>query len=302
MKATLNRRMFLSTMAMSLVATGLHKALAATKSRTVKIGHTGITWQNDEIAQAVNDVAVLGFYGFETFGDVLENWESRGGLGRVLEEHHLPLISGYCVVNLTEASQRKDTLQKVTNQAQIIRKYGGKVAVIGPNSVRRESYSFAAYKSNIVSMLNDTAKAVTDIGLTPALHQHTGTCVETRDETYAVLDAVDTKYVKFGPDIGQLTKGGADAVQVVKDYLPLIQHMHLKDYNGVDPNLAGYCPLGQGKVNIPAILDLMEGKKINGMIMLELDNNGNNLTHTPPKQLAAISKKYLETIGVKFRA
>jgi inosose dehydratase len=149
--------------------------------------------------------------------------------------------------------------------------------------------------------LNEAAKAVSDQGITVVLHQHTGTCVESRDETYAVLDAVDTKYVKFGPDIGQLTKGGSDAVQVVKDYLPIVQHMHLKDYNGLDPHLLGYCPLGQGKVNIPAILDIMEGRKIHGMVMGELDNDPKNLSPTPPLDLVKTSKVYLETLGITFR-
>ena len=111
-----------------------------------------------------------------------------------------------------------------------------------------------------------------DVGLTPVLHQHTGTCIETREETYAVMEAVDTRYLKFGPDIGQLQKGGSDPVQVVKDFLPIIHHMHLKDFFGGEPFL-GYSPLGQGKVNIPAILAMMNGKQIDGMVMVELDSS-----------------------------
>jgi len=137
--------------------------------------------------------------------------------------------------------------------------------------------------------------------VTAVLHQHTGTCVESRDETYAVMHSVDTRYVKFGPDIGQLTKGGSDAVQVVKDFLPLIEHMHLKDYNGTDTHLLGYCPLGQGKVDIPAILSQMEGKKLDGMIMGELDNDWGNPSPTPPLELVRASTTYLQTLGVKFR-
>lgn len=84
-------------------------------------------------------------------------------------------------------------------------------------------------------------------GLTPVLHQHTGTCIESRDETYAVLESVDTRHLKFGPDVGQLTKGGQDAVKVVKDFLPIVHHMHLKDYNGKDEHLVGIVPwAGQG--------------------------------------------------------
>jgi inosose dehydratase len=300
-KPFVNRRRFLKLAALGVAATALPPILSAKKKRNIQIGHTGITWPND-VAQAITDTGNLGFYGFETFGDVLTKYESQGGLEPMLEQHHLPLISGYCTVNLTDSEKRKDEMDKAVAWAKLIKKYNGRIFVLGPNQVKRVDYDFAANKVNIVSTLNEAAKAVCDQGLTPVLHQHTGTCVESRDETYAVLDAVDTRYLKFGPDIGQLTKGGSNAVQVVKDYLPLVQHMHLKDYNGVDSHLLGYCPLGEGKVNIPAILDLMAGRKIHGMVMGELDNDAKDPSPTPPVQLVTKSKLYLETLGVTFRS
>jgi inosose dehydratase len=296
----LSRRKWIKLAALGAANVALPGRLSG-KKRTIQVGHTGITWPND-VPQAITDIGNLGFYGFETFGDVLTKWESRGGLASMLAQHHLPLISGYCTLNLTDAGKRKDEMEKAVAWATLIRKYGGRIFVLGPNQVKRADYDFAANKTNIVSTLNEAAKAVSDHGLTVVLHQHTGTCVESRDETYAVLDAVDTNYVKFGPDIGQLTKGGADAVQVVKDYLPIIQHMHLKDYNGVDPHLLGYCPLGQGKVNIPAILGIMEGRKIHGMVMGELDNDPKNQSPTAPVVLVKSSKVYLESLGIAFRA
>ena len=140
---------------------------------------------------------------------------------------------------------------------------------------------------------------LTDMGIVPALHQHTGTCIKSRDEVYAVLDAVDPRYVKFGPDIGQLRKGGVDPVQVVKDYLPLVRHMHLKDYSGGDAYL-GYCPLGQGKVDIPAILDLAAKADLKGMVMVELDPSPN--MPLAPGETAKIAKSYLEKLGCGFRS
>ena len=94
------------------------------------------------------------------------------------------------------------------------------------------AYQFAEHKANIVASLNEMCKALADIGVIGALHQHTGTCVETRDETYATMEAVDTRYVKFGPDVGQLQKGGVDPVKVVKDFLPAVRHVHMKDFDG----------------------------------------------------------------------
>ena len=266
------------------------------------IGYTGITWSNTQVEEAIVAVSKLGFYGFETFGDNLVLWETKGGLAPVLSRNHLPLISAYCTLNLTDQTRRQETIDKAVNWAKLIKKNGGRIFVLGPNPVPRDTYVFADHKANIVATLNEASKAVVDQGITPVLHQHTGTCVETRDETYATLDAIDHTTLKFGPDVGQLTKGGANAVQVVKDYLPLVQHMHLKDYDGKDPKLAYYCPLGQGKVDIPAILNLMAGRKISGMVMVELDDDWKDPASTPPAELAAESQAYLKKIGVKLRS
>jgi inosose dehydratase len=298
----LSRRSFLlRSSLLAAAATTMPGFVFAEKTRNIPIGYTGITWMNSQVEDAIRSVGQLGFYGFETFGDVLDTWEPKGGLEPVLAQSKLPLISGYCTLNLVDPAKRQEQITKAVAWAKLIKKYNGRIFVLGPNQVDRSTYVFADHKADIISTLNEAAKAITDQGITPVLHQHTGTCVETRDETYATLEAVDTRHLNFGPDVGQLTKGGADAVKVVKDFLPLVQHMHLKDFNGEDDHLLGYCPLGKGKVDVPAILDLMTGKKISGMVMVELDNNPKNVSLTPPEQLAAESQSYLKTIGVKFR-
>lgn len=308
----MNRRAFARTLSAAMLAS---QASAAAKS-ALHIGHTGLTWiplggspgvrpainpmvDPQYVEAAIRDIADLGFYGIELFGDQIEAMEARGGVGALLEQHHLPLISAYCNTNLSDPAQRKDSIAKTLAWAALVKKYNGKVIVVGPNGVRRSTYDFNAHKDDIVTTLNELGKAVTDMGLTPVLHQHTGTCVETREETYAVMDAVDTRVMKFGPDIGQLQKGGSDPVQVVKDFLPLVQHMHLKDYSG-GPQYLGYSPLGQGKVDIPAILSMMEARKTAGLIMVELDS-------PPPQPVPAIenakiAKAYLKTQGVSFRS
>jgi len=303
MASMMTRRSFLSNAALASAGAAAYPMFAAkVKKRKVQVGHTGITWRNDQVEAAIASIASLGYWGFETFGDNLIQWDAKGGMLPLLEKNKLPLISGYCTINLTDATKRDDELAKAEKYCDAIKKCNGKIYVVGPNSVRRNTYDFAAAKANIVTTLNELAKRVEGHGLTPVLHQHTGTCIESRDETYAVLEAVDTKHLKFGPDVGQLTKGGQDAVKVVKDFLPIVEHMHLKDYAGTDDHLLGYCPLGQGKVNVPAILDMMEGRKIKGMVMGELDNNwGPNASPTPPEELLKQSRDYLKTIGVQFR-
>src|SRR5690242_7611182 len=308
----ISRRVFSQTLSAGMIAA---RGFAADRL-TLHIGHTGLTWiplgaapggpppinpmvDPQYVEAAIRDIAALGFYGIELFGNQIEAMEAHGGLGRLLEKHNLPLISAYCNANLSDPAQRKDSIAKALEWAKLIKKYNGKVVVVGPNGVRRSTYDFKAHKDDIVTTLNELGKAVTDLGLTAVLHQHTGTCVESRDETYAVMEAVDTRVMKFGPDIGQLQKGGSDPVQVVKDFLPLVQHMHLKDYAG-GPDYLGYCPLGQGKVDIPAILAMMNGRKTAGLVMVELDSPPPQ--PEPPLENAKTAKAYLEKQGVSFRS
>ena len=318
----MNRRTFNQLLAMSLAATAapVPVAWAQSKKRNVVIGHTGITWPgrpgtpggarrgggpppppdpalNETIFK---DVSELGFAGVELFDWQINGLESQGLLSGFVEKYKLPVIASYTSVNLTDPAQRTSTIEAAVGVARIMKKYGGKTIVIGPSGrVGGESYNYNEHKQNIVTTLNELGKAITDIGLIAALHQHTGTAVETRDETYATMEAVDTRVVKFGPDIGQLQKGGVDPVEVVKTFLPVVQHMHFKDWVG-GPSMAGYCPLGLGKVDLVRILDLMEGRKLEGMIMVELDRGG-DMPYTP-RETAQIAHDWLVKNGVPMKA
>ncbi len=115
------------------------------------------------------------------------------------------------------------------------------------------------------------------------------------------MDAVDTKYLKFAPDVGQLQKGGADAAKVVKDFQKITVHMHLKDFAASPPTagMAGYSPLGQGKVDLVGILDTMEASGHPANIMVELDRNAN--APMSARETGDISKAFLVKTGYKFR-
>jgi inosose dehydratase len=296
----ISRRQFTKTLAVGLAAAAVPLA-GAQKPRKLRCGHTGITWGFGaaDAERAIKDVAALGFHGYESFGSVLDAWETKGGLDTLLNAAKLPLRSAYCPVNLTVGAERGAEIEKIVRWGRLIRKCGGSVAVIGPNNVKRAEFTFADHKATIVATLNEIGKALDGIGVIGALHQHTDTCVETRDETYAVMEAVDTRYVKFGPDVGQLQKGGADPVRVVKDFLPAIHHVHMKDFDG-GPHYLGYCPLGQGKVDIAAICDLLEGAGHDIMVMAELDpTKGMPLA---PLDAARVNRDALQKLGYAFKA
>ncbi len=303
MNATLDRRNFAKTIAIGLGAAAAPALLAATP-RKLKIGYTCLIWNAaprtpENLEVALKDVSSLGYHKFETFAEVLESWDLKGELGMLIDRYKVPLTSGYLSTNVTDPAKRKENVEKVIRLAKVIKKHKGSFLVLAANGINRAQYNFQESRKNVVESLNDYAMAANDVGLGTGFHQHTGTAIESKEETYALMETANTKHLKFAPDVGQLQKGGVDALQVVKDFLPILKHMHLKDFAG-GPHFAGYCPLGQGKVDIAGILDTLEKSKSEANVMVELDGSKN--APMTPLETALVTKTYLKTLGYKFRA
>ena len=332
MQNRLSRRNFSKTMALGLGAASLPQ-ISAQKRRKLLIGHTSITWLTfggggsrggaaakaapapvrtpagvaggppvdvDLIETIIRDISGLGFYGVELFGNAAAAMDADGSLARLLHKYHdLPLISIVASPECADPAKLKDSIQIMVEQGKAAKKQGARIVLMNASGRRGQDYNFSEHKANIAKSLNEAGKAMADLGLQAVLHQHTGTMVEKGPEVYGIMDVLDTRVVRAGFDVGQLTKGGADAVQIVKDFLPVIEHLHLKDYSG-GPEYQGYCPLGQGKVNLEAILDLMESKgTLKGMVMVELDSSPG--MPVPAFETARIAKAFLEKQGYTFR-
>ena len=315
MAGFVNRRTFtravltgLGAAAMPPVAAGAATQTAAASqssgAKQLRIGCTSLVWgvfprAPEPLDTAVRDMSELGYTGFETFGQVVEDWDRKGALETLISRHKIPLISAYAPLNVIDPAVRKNEIDTIVRWGKILRKYGATFLVIEAGGAKRAGYDFAAHRSNIVASLNDYGKAMADLGLGSGLHQHTGTAIETRDEVYAVMESVDTRIFKFAPDVGQLQKGGADAAKIVKDFASITVHMHLKDFVS-GPHMGGYSPLGIGMVDLKSILDTMEQANPKANIMHELDPS-QNMPYTP-RQTAEISKWYLQKLGYMLGA
>jgi inosose dehydratase len=298
MNATFTRRDFSKAIALGVGAAAVPALRAA--ERRLKIGYTALTWGASPgrpglapMEQALKDMSGLGFWAFETFSKVLEELDTKGELRGLIDKYKVPLNAGYFTINVIDPVLQKANVADVIRQGKVVKKYGGTFLVLQVNSLKREDYDFKAHRADIISNLNDCSLALNDIGIGSGLHQHTGTAVETRDEVYAVMEAVNTRYMKFAPDIGQLQRGGSYPVKVVKDFLSITEHMHVKDWDGVR-----YCPLGQGKVDIAAIMDMVEASGKKPDLNVELDSS----KPQTPLEAAQTTKAYLQKIGYKFAA
>ena len=119
-------------------------------------------------------------------------------------------------------------------------------------------------------------------GVLASLHPHVGTMVETGEETERVLAGSG---IGLCVDTGHLVVGGADPVALTARHPERVVHVHLKD---VDAALAQqvvggglafgeavrkgiFRPLGQGDVDIAAMVRTLEAAGYRGWYVLEQD-------------------------------
>lgn len=272
-----------------------------------RVGHTGITWlPYFEPEQALAEVAALGYQGFETFGIAVEEYaRHRGGFGRLLDQHGIPLVAAYLFTPLIDPVTAQADIEKNVYWAKLVKDLGGEVVVIGATDQPGKRFAPAEY-GGMVRTLNEIGKRCLDLGVRACFHPHTGTPVETREQIDMVIGQVDPRYVFFAPDTGQIQKGGSDPIEVINAYLPQVEHVHLKDFSGVPveydadgqeidrTGYVNYVPLGEGVVDLPGIVAVLDRAGYDGWLNVELD--GTEQAPRPALEAAAISKRYLEKL------
>jgi inosose dehydratase len=142
-------------------------------------------------------------------------------------------------------------------------------------------------------------------GVTATLHPHVGTMVETPEDVERVLAG---SRIGLCLDTGHLLIGGADPVALAAEHAGRIRHTHLKDADATwarrvqhgevtytDAVREGmYRPLGQGDVDIAAIVGSLEGAGYDGWYVLEQDtilagppDRDSNADHGPTADVRA---------------
>ena len=148
----------------------------------------------------------------------------------------------------------------------------------------------AAQWHTLLANLDRLAERAAAAGIAATLHPHVGTLVETRSDVYRVLDG---STIPLCLDTGHLLIGGTDPVALAREAAARVAHVHLKD---VDAGWAArvqageiaysaavregiYRPLGDGDIDIAAIVAALSTVDYSGWYVLEQDTV---LTAEPP--------------------
>lgn len=157
--------------------------------------------------------------------------------------------------------------------------------------------------------LAEAAQIITAEGGVAALHPHIGTWVETADDARFILDSIDEKILKFGPDAGHFAWTGIDPARIIAEYQTRLAGIHIKDYHldlavksraeDIDYRTtvrAGiWTEPGTGDADIPGIL-AAAGDDFKGWVVIEVDRG---TTETPEESVDLCGHWFATNFGLE---
>ena len=143
--------------------------------------------------------------------------------------------------------------------------------------------------SAVVACLEPVIDYAAEKGVVLSIENH-GEFGRTYELHSAVFDAVKSPWVGMTLHTGGIDRMTEDYLAMVRKFAPRITHMHLNDSMVTPDGRFGQCALGEGSLDIPAILSILEEYGYNGYYNLEFGDENSDL-------LIRKSLAYLEKLG-----
>lgn len=243
----------------------------------------------DEMAAAGYEGTELGPPGF--LPDGVED------IRRELARRGLLAIAGYVPVDMRSPQGVERALAAVRATAEKLARLGAdrimvadegddlRVAIAGrPAETARRGLTEEQWRC-FAEGLHRAAAACAALGIELCVHPHGGSYVENEGEIDKLLSMTDPELVKLCLDTGHIAFGGADPVAVTERWAKRIGLVHLKDID-LERLLAGlaagqsygelakhhcFVALGDGSLDLAAIMAALQGAGYNGWLVVEQD-------------------------------
>ena len=209
----------------------------------IKIGINPISWSNDDLpalggetplSTALSEGAKIGYQGFELNGKFPQD---AAGVGRVLAEHGLELVSGWYSGELATRSAEEE-IKAIESHVRKMSENGARGLVYGevanaiqgqrvPLKQRPRFRSDAAWQE-YAEKLNRVAAYTASQGVKLGYHHHMGAYIESPEDIDRLM-SLTTKDVGLLFDSGHCYMGGGDPLAVLKKHIDRVCHVHFKD-------------------------------------------------------------------------
>jgi inosose dehydratase len=304
----------------------------------LRFGTVPILWNNDDLrdlrggfvippGEVLDAIQKTGFSGTELGRNYPRD---AATLRQELKSRGLTLSGAYYCPGLTDAARAEAALDDVEPFLEFLEATGceflvaaeplesRRAAVAGRAGTPREAGGGNAMPevpalesagwSSLAQALNELGWRCKGRGIRLVFHNHAGTWVETPPEVARLLEATDPDRVGLCLDTGHWTVGGGDAAAAVRQHLPRLKYLHLKD---VDPAVLAalrsegfgflealrrrvFTELGTGCVDVAGIAEALRDAAWSGWIVSEQDTSYLEPCDSAAQSFAALSAAFGE--------
>jgi len=294
MTGSLSRRAFLAGSSAAIL-TSRFGALAADPA--IRFGYAAITWGGKD-RQAIEDVAALGFPGIQLRSNVLAEFGDKPGeLRELLAKYKLTMValsSGSLNVEMPQAEQ----IARHLSHARFVRDAGGLYLQVTDTRPKGRAVMPADHRA-LGQLMTELGKRTADLGVPLGYHNHMNSLGEGPQEVDRILEAADSRYVKFELDVAHYLQGGGDPVKAIGKHRKRLLFLHVKDVISLPPtpekdamHSYRFVELGKGRVDLPGVFAALKKAKFRGWAVIELDAAPDPAR--TPKECGEISKRYLQ--------
>lgn len=208
--------------------------------------------------------------------DAVEFWDWRGKdldeIRNAATDSDIPIVGCVAGGTLTDPDAADDAVETIRESIETAASLGipSLIATTGPD---QDGLDRATQHDSIVDILSRVAPDAEAAGVTIVLEplntavDHPGYYLETSEEGYEIVDAVDSPNVRLLYDIyhQQITEG--NVIQNITENIDYIGHFHVAD-------VPGRHEPGTGELDYENILEAIEGTAYDGYVGCEFSPAG----------------------------
>lgn len=292
----------------------------------VRVAAQPINWCNDDMTdlgdeytfeRILDEIALAGYAGTEVGRKYPRDPKL---LQSALKERGLVLCSGWCDLLFLDGRRSEEYYARYCRHVDFLKAMGCDRVVVcevggstcwDPGEDRRKlgvrKMSDAEWKT-LAAGLTRCGEYASARGMTLVYHVHTGTVIETAEETRRLCEMTSPDAVSVLGDTGHLHYCGVDVAAFFAEFAQRIKYVHLKDIRqdvldvvkqfGMDFNssvrINVFAVPGDGCIDFRPVLGILEEKGYQGWLVVEAEQNP---LYIDPLACARRAREYLAAVA-----